>query len=115
MARVRGSGFIVVYNRIPWLMAAVESNARAAVKKNADKIRDEAKRRVPVATGQLRQSITSAVVGTGKESVVVVGAEYGAYVEFGTYKMPARPFLYPAVQMYADDFFDDVGPGAFKF
>lgn len=30
--------------------------------------------------------------------VVAVGAEYGAYVEFGTSKMEAQPYLFPAAR-----------------
>lgn len=55
-----------------------------------------------VDTGRLRGSIThakdddSAYVGTN--------VEYAPYVELGTYKMPARPFLKNAILNYADDY-----------
>lgn len=36
---------------------------------------------------------------TGDLSAVVVsGAEYGIYVEFGTTRMRARPYLFPALE-----------------
>lgn len=36
---------------------------------------------------------------TGEAAYVVgVGAEYGAYVEFGTSKMEAQPYLFPAAR-----------------
>ncbi len=46
-------------------------------------------------TGRLRQSIKTAVGGEGKEVVGIVGTDldYGKYVEFGTRKMAARPWL----------------------
>lgn len=36
--------------------------------------------------------------GTDSRWIVGVGAEYGAYVEFGTARMAAQPYLFPAVQ-----------------
>lgn len=105
------SGTIVVFNHIPALIAAVEANSRAAVKSTADKIRDDAKARAPVDTGYLRSSIVSTSVSTGKEAEIQVGAEYGIYVEYGTYKMGARPFLSPAVAAHVDDFAAEIGRG----
>lgn len=46
----------------------------------------------PVDTGYLQSSI-SASGGT-----ITVGADYAQYVEYGTWKSPAQPFLTPAVQ-----------------
>ena len=46
----------------------------------------------PVYTGYLQSSI-SASGGT-----ITVGADYAQYVEYGTWKSPAQPFLTPAVQ-----------------
>lgn len=46
----------------------------------------------PVSTGNLQASI-SASGGT-----ITVGADYAQYVEYGTWKSPAQPFLTPAVQ-----------------
>jgi HK97 gp10 family phage protein len=57
-----------------------------------------ARQLVPVRTGHLRQSIYAEV----REWVVRIGAEatYAMFVEFGTRRMQARPYLYPAIQMY---------------
>lgn len=104
-------GTVIVFNRIPALLAAVESNSRAAVKSTADKIRDDAKARAPVQTGHLRSSIVSESGKVGKEAEVWVWADYGVFVEFGTYKMAARPFLSPAVAAHVDEFADAVGRG----
>jgi HK97 gp10 family phage protein len=104
-------GTVIVFNRIPALLAAVEANSRAAVKATADKIRDDAKARVPVDTGFLRDSIVSESVTAGKEAEVWVWADYGIHVEFGTYKMAARPFLTPAVEAHVDEFADAIGRG----
>lgn len=58
----------------------------AAVAQAAILIRDEARALCPVASGELRRSISSGVeaVGGGVQGRVTVGAEYGIYVEMGT-------------------------------
>lgn len=55
-----------------------------------------AKQLVPVRTGHLRGSIYATV----KEWVARIGADasYALFVEFGTRRMGARPYLYPAIQ-----------------
>ena len=40
--------------------------------------------------------------------VVGVGAEYGAYVEFGTSKMDAQPYLFPAARFVMRTRFDEI-------
>jgi len=59
-------------------------------------VKASARQRVPVKTGNLRNSIYSKI----GEWVTEVGAEaaYAMFVELGTRYIRARPFLYPAVQ-----------------
>jgi HK97 gp10 family phage protein len=61
-------------------------------------VKAEAMREVPVKTGHLRSSIYAKV----SEWVVQIGAEaaYALFVELGTRKMQAHPYLYPAIQEY---------------
>lgn len=40
------------------------------------------------------------------EGVVSVSVEYGPYIEYGTVKMPARPFLLPAAEAIEKSFID---------
>lgn len=54
--------------------------------------------RAPVDTGFLRNSVQSTVTGT--TGVVTVGAEYGAYVEYGTRRMSAQPYFHPAIEQF---------------
>ena len=59
-----------------------------------------AKRNCPVDTGRLRSSITNEVGQDGEGLVAVIGTnvEYAPYVELGTSKMAAQPFLLPALE-----------------
>jgi HK97 gp10 family phage protein len=61
------------------------------------KIEAEARMGAPEDTGFLRSSIANSFPDdlTG---VVSVGAEYGIYVEMGTTRTPAQPFLLPAAE-----------------
>lgn len=55
-----------------------------------------AKQRCPVDTGRLRASITHRVEADRAEVFTVV--EYAPYVEFGTSRRAASPFLAPAAE-----------------
>lgn len=52
-------------------------------------------------TGRLVNSVTAYLNGTALESFVVAGrgiVKYAAMLEFGTSKMAARPFMFPALE-----------------
>ena len=108
MARVRVSGFIIVFNRIPALIAAVEANSQTAPKRVADRVAATAQQIAPKDTGYLASSIHAESVARGKTAEVRVDADYAAYVEYGTYKMAAQPFLQPAVSRHAAEFAAEV-------
>lgn len=59
------------------------------------KVVDSAKRIVPVDTGELHDSIHSEVSSDGM--YVVADADHASHVELGTSKMPAQPYLRPAL------------------
>lgn len=68
------------------------------VLKLCTQIEARAKQLCPVDTGRLRSSITSGLLD-GEDTITgVVGTdvEYAPYVELGTIRMEARPFLVPA-------------------
>lgn len=116
----------ITANRLPTLPARLRQQASAAVRKAAFDIEANAKQSVPVDTGALKNSIYTVTdqgstygqaVGSassanphghpvaeapkpaGISAVVAVGMEYGVYVELGTRKMAARPFLGPAAEV----------------
>ncbi len=73
------------------VFSAVEKRIAGVLTELAPIIVSSAKRRCPVDTGRLRRSISS-VVGKNK---LTVGSRvlYAAYVEGGTPKMAAQPYL----------------------
>jgi HK97 gp10 family phage protein len=73
--------------------------AEKLVRRACVKVEGGAKRRCPVDTGRLRASITHEVSVRGRDVTGRVGTnvEYARYVEFGTRRMRARPYLRPAL------------------
>lgn len=75
----------------------VKKNIKSSLKSCAYAVERDAKKATPVDTGRLRGSITSDVSNIDEyECEVGTNVEYASYVEYGTYKMAARPFLRPA-------------------
>jgi len=81
----------------------VQNDARRVLREMADKIADDARRRVPVDTGALRSTIRPWVSKKTLDASVSAGGKsggvdvyYAHFVEYSTKKKPARPFLYPA-------------------
>lgn len=63
-----------------------------------------AQMKCPVDTGNLRGSITHEV-DTGEKAVYIgTNVEYAPYVELGTSKMDAQPFLKPAATEHSDQY-----------
>lgn len=74
-------------------------------------IETDAKRRCPVDTGRLRASLTTDVEREGKTTFVLkvgTNVEYASFVENGTSRMAAQPFLRPAVDAKAKDVVDEI-------
>ena len=98
---------VTTTNRFPEIrrkgIAAVED----AIKAIADDVLEDAKRRAPVETGRLRDSIELVIVGS--TAYIRVGAPYAKFVEFGAVHAPAHPFLRPAVRKgeAEDEFSED--------
>lgn len=84
----------ITHNRIPELIAKFPAAVSDVVKKTAFDILDDAQEEAPIVTGYLASSITATIDEFRAE--VQPAAEYAAFVEFGTYKMRAQPYLIPA-------------------
>ena len=94
----------------------IDQKANKLVRAAAFKIERRAKGSAPVDTGFLRNSIyvrtedSSDQKGSGgelfpelpaaahNEAWIAVGATYGIYLEYGTSRQPAQPYLVPAVE-----------------
>ena len=78
--------------------------AEQVVKAYAAKLQQEAMRKAPVDTGNLKRSIMLNIAEDGMEATVTATAEYAAYVEYGTRFMNAQPYMKPAAEMIRPEF-----------
>lgn len=113
--------FEIVYNHLPELTVEIEKVVSEMVRKAAFDIQALAQAQVKVVTGFLKSSIYtvtkdestySSIPDNGQGELlpevdrpadkgtayVAVGADYGIYVEMGTSKMSAQPYLIPAAE-----------------
>lgn len=98
-----GFNFQITSNRDLVEQATTEQIARAleAIGLQAE---GYAKMKCPVDTGNLRNSITHSVRMDDDAVYIGTNVEYAAYVEMGTSKMKAQPYLKPAVVDHADEY-----------
>lgn len=101
MAGNRNIAVVITYNRLNDLASELHAEASRVVRKTARDIEEGAKSIVPVDTGNLKNSIQvkeqddlNATIGIHEGSHV----EYAAYVEYGTHRMAAQPYLTPAAE-----------------
>lgn len=77
-------------------------NMDRAIAAIAHQVEGYAKDNAPVDTGALKNSLNTSKEGEAKY-YVQDGVEYGLFVELGTYKMSAQPFLIPAMEQASKD------------
>ena len=77
------------------LADGIEERVGAAIAAGAETVKEHAQSICPVDTGALRDSI--AVSQNGTSAQISANTDYAAYVEFGTSKMAAQPYLVPAL------------------
>lgn len=83
-----------------------------AIRAGANVVRDEARRLAPIDTGNLRKSIAS-IKRKGDKNTIQFSVTpsrggknngwYAHFLEFGTSKMTAKPFLRPAFESQQDE------------
>lgn len=94
-------------NRIPGIIAKFPNEVSAAVRKTAFDIQDTAQEVFcPIDTGYLAGSITSTIEPFRAE--IQPAAEYAAYVELGTRKKEARPYMKRSADMHEPRFVDAI-------
>ena len=95
---IRGIG------RLQAKLAKLDPLTKAAVTRGVQKaglkVEGDAKLMAPVDTGALRGSINTSgmTTATGAQASIGTSLEYAPYVELGTSKMSAQPYLQPALQ-----------------
>lgn len=89
---------IVTKNNFAKIAAELAPKVTKAVVATALQVESQAKETVPVLTGNLRRSLS---VQPLDPFHVLVGTdvEYAPYVEYGTHRMAAQPYLTPAVEL----------------
>ena len=113
VSRITGAAVLErVLKRLPGQIS--ERLLANALRAGGRVIQEEARARVPVKTGRLRDSIiVTKVPSEGQGVVVTVGtsrkAPYGHLVEFGTRHSSPRPFLRPAFDARAGEALDKIG------
>jgi len=105
-------GIALVNNRIREVTDETRDRAEALVRKTAFDIEADAKANIVahnlILTGFMLSSV-KAVQVDALSWMIVVGAFYGVFHEFGTSRMPARPYLGPAVEANRSYFDQAVG------
>lgn len=88
------------------ISAQAEQEVKDLIADTAYKIEADAKMLVPVDTGYLRNSIKTTIEGDGLSAQVGTATEYALFVEFGSSKQPAKPYLSPAFVKHKQKFND---------
>lgn len=82
---------------------AVQEATDRALEIIGGKAESYAKALCPVDTGRLRNSITHAQEDEDTE-IIGTNVEYAPFVELGTVKMAARPYLRPAAENHGEEY-----------
>lgn len=89
---------VTTVNNFPKALATVDAARASTVTKSMTQIKSHSQKVVPVDTGALRKSVETDLdngpgITTGQVSY---NTGYAIYVEMGTSKMAAQPYLFPA-------------------
>jgi HK97 gp10 family phage protein len=80
-----------------------------AIITTGDDIVRDARSLVPVREGNLHDSIYAEPAGDGYEIEIGAGMDYAGYVEFGTSRQAAQPYLVPAIERNRYRFYGRIG------
>jgi len=81
--------------------ALATSRCRTLVKSSAAAVADRARTLAPMATGRLRRAIQHDAQGLSASVLIGAEAPYWRFVEYGTVRMAAQPFLRPSAEQEA--------------
>lgn len=86
-------------NKLQALPEDMRKSFRKSLRESAMAVRKDARRLVPEDTRALRKSIKFKIARDGLSAVVRPTLYYGTFVEHGTKKMQAQPFMRPAAEL----------------
>jgi HK97 gp10 family phage protein len=86
----------VVSNDIPRLPAELRGAVADQVARSSYEVQARAQAVIPVKTGTLRRSIHVVFEQGGLRGIIGPSVDYGVFVELGTRRMAARPYMRPA-------------------
>lgn len=95
---------IKITDNTPIFQAALERAIYDALDEIGDRAERYAKELAPVDTGRLRNSITHAVEESEKAAYIGTNVEYAPYVELGTSRQKAQPYLRPAATEHGPEY-----------
>lgn len=107
MARGRGGHVVLNEGAIRFLLTSPAGPVAKDLLRRAVRVESQAKRNASgrpgprVRTGRLRASISHRLVAGGRYGIyaqVGTNVEYGGFVEYGTDRAPAYPYLRPALK-----------------
>lgn len=90
------------------VLAQMERNISQALHRVGIKWLERVSPLVPVDTSRLQKSMTYQVDIANKQVTVGTDVEYSVFVELGTYKMRAQPYLKPSIVNYINDYKSEV-------
>ena len=93
---------ISIDDHSPEFLQALEQQGLIALEECGLVAEGYAKRLCPVDTGRLRNSITHARKGMAE--YIGTNVEYAAYVEMGTSRTRAQPYIKPSVADHVDEY-----------
>ena len=92
----------IIKDNVDEYLKAVDAAKQRGLEKVGLTAERYAKTLCPVDTGRLRNSISHAV--EGDSAYIGTNVEYAPYVEMGTVRTRAQPYLKPAAQDHADEY-----------
>lgn len=108
-----GRGFDIHWEGIHELQVKFEKNlnlnaVKTVVKKNGSRLQSRAQDNAPVDTGALKRGIGLEIEDGGMTAVSEATEHYAGYVEYGTRKMQAKPYMKPAFDKVKKQFKADL-------
>lgn len=90
------------------IVSQLESQVKASINQNAHEMEGQAKMLAPVDTGNLRRSIHTELKDGGMIAEVGTNISYAPFVEFGTSRQSAQPYMNPAFVRTSKTFESDI-------